>query len=132
MNTEAKNRYFQELNLNLQHEGFAVKPETEEGLLPVEVDDQRLCHAAETGGVRYWKEDVAVGTRGTALDKVTGIVRITAGYMSQMEAVPQLTASGLTGDYRLLADCNGIVLAGCPTQPEYSLSPGSGYRSAQV
>ena len=31
MNAEEKNRYFQELTLNLQHEGFAVKPETEEG-----------------------------------------------------------------------------------------------------
>ena len=37
MNTEAKNRYFQELTLNLQHEGFAVKSETEDGLLPVEL-----------------------------------------------------------------------------------------------
>ena len=34
MNTEAQNRYFQELTLNLQHEGFTVKPKTEEGLLP--------------------------------------------------------------------------------------------------
>mgnify|MGYP007039334504 CR=1 FL=1 len=38
MNAEAKSRYFQELALNLQHEGFVVKPETEEGLLPVELD----------------------------------------------------------------------------------------------
>ncbi len=28
MNAEEKNRYFQELTLNLQREGFAVKPET--------------------------------------------------------------------------------------------------------
>ena len=28
MNAEEKNRYFHELTLNLQHEGFAVKPET--------------------------------------------------------------------------------------------------------
>ncbi|USF28478.1 hypothetical protein N510_003440 [Firmicutes bacterium ASF500] len=43
MNVEEKSRYFQELTLNLQHEGFAVKPETEEGLLPVELDGQHLC-----------------------------------------------------------------------------------------
>ena len=51
MNAEAKNRYFQELTLNLWHEGFVVKPETEEGLLPVELDGQRLCLALDTGAV---------------------------------------------------------------------------------
>ena len=51
MNAEEKNRYFQELTLNLQHEGFAVKPETEEGLLPVELDGQRLCRALDSGAV---------------------------------------------------------------------------------
>ena len=53
MNAEARSRYFQELTLNLQHEGFTVKPETEEGLLPVELEGQRLCFALETGGVWY-------------------------------------------------------------------------------
>ena len=116
MNTEAKNRYFQELTLNLQHEGFAVKSETEDGLLPVELDGRRLCLALDTGAVRYWKEDVANDARSAALDKATDVIRITAEYMSQLEAAPQLTASGLTGDYRLLADFNGVVLAGHPTQ----------------
>ena len=59
MNAETKNRYFQELTLNLRHEGFVVKPETEEGLLPVELDGQRLCLALDTGAVRYWREDAA-------------------------------------------------------------------------
>ena len=53
MNAEEKNRYFQELTLNLQHEGFTVKPETEEGPLPVELDSQRLCLALDTGAMRY-------------------------------------------------------------------------------
>ena len=116
MNTEERKRYFQELTLNLQHDGFTVKPETEDGLLPVELDGQRLCFALDTGAVRYWREDVADGHRGAALDRATDIARTTAEYMSQMESAPQLTASGLTGDYRLLADFNGVVLAGHPTQ----------------
>ena len=41
MNAEEKSRYFRELTLNLQHEGFVVNPETEEGLLPVELDGQQ-------------------------------------------------------------------------------------------
>ena len=116
MNAEAKSRYFQELALNLQHEGFVVKPETEEGLLPVELDGQRLCLALDTGAVRYWREDAADDHRSDALDRVTSIAKTTAEYMRQMEAAPQLTASGLTGDYRLLADFNGVVLAGHPTK----------------
>ena len=116
MNAEEKTRYFQELTLNLQREGFAVKPETEEGLLPVELDGQRLCLARASGAVRYRREDAADEHRSTALDSVISIAKTTTEYMSQMEAAPQLTASGLTGDYRLLADFNGVVLAGHPTQ----------------
>ena len=116
MNTDEKNRYFQELAHNLQHEGFTVKPETEDGLLPVDLDGQRLCQITETSGVRYWKEDVASDSRQEALDWVTAITKSTAEYMRQMETAPQLTASGLTGDYRLLADFNNVVLAGHPTR----------------
>ena len=116
MNTEEKSRYFQELTLNLQHEGFVVNPETEEGLMPVELDGQRLCLALDTGAVRYWKEDVADDRRSAALDRVTDDAKITAEYMRQMEAAPQLTASGLTGDYRLLAEFNDTVLAGHPSK----------------
>ena len=47
------NNYFRELTLNLQREGFVVKPETEEGLLPVELDGQRLCLVLDTGSIRY-------------------------------------------------------------------------------
>ena len=116
MNAEEKSRYFQELTLNLQHEGFAVKPVTEEGLLPVELDGQRLCLARASGAVRYQREDVADEHRSAALDSVISIAKTTTEYMSQMEAAPQLTASSLAGDYRLLADFNGVVLAGHPTQ----------------
>ena len=116
MNAEEKTRYFQELTLNLQREGFAVKSETEEGLLPVELDGQLLCLARDSGAVRYRREDAADEHRSTALDSVISIAKTTTEYMSQMEAAPQLTASSLAGDYRLLADFNGVVLAGHPTQ----------------
>ena len=55
METEQKNRYFQELTLNLRHDGFAAEAETEEGHLPVFLDGQRLCLAMDTGRVRYWR-----------------------------------------------------------------------------
>ena len=88
MNADEKNRYFQELSRNLRHEGLTVKTETEEGLLPVELDGQRLCLALDNGAIRYWKEDVADERRSAALDRVTDIAKITSDYMRQMEAVP--------------------------------------------
>ena len=36
--------------------------------------------------------------------------------MRQIEVAPKLTADGLEGDYRLLSEFNGTVLAGHPTQ----------------
>ena len=88
MNAEERNRYFQELALNLQHEGFTVELETEEGFLPVDLDGQRLCCAAETGEIRYWKADVAGDARSAALNQATAIARTTSAYMNQMEASP--------------------------------------------
>lgn len=109
-------KYFRELTLNLQHAGFVVKPETDDGLLPVELDGQRLCLALDTGTVRYWREDVADDYRSAALDRANSITKATAEYMSQLAVASQLTTNSLTGDYRLLADFNGVVLAGHPTR----------------
>ena len=115
MSAEKGNSYFNELAINLRHEGLTVGPETD-GLLPVELDGRRLCLATENGGVRYREEDIANDSRRTALDRVTTVARTASEYMSQMETAPQLAASGLEGDYRVLADFNDIVLAGHPTQ----------------
>ena len=115
MSAEKGNSYFNELAINLRHEGFTVGPETD-GLLPVELDGRHLCFATENGGIRYREEDIADDSRHAALDRATAVVRATSEYMSQMETAPPLTASGLEGDYRVLADFNGIVLAGHPTQ----------------
>jgi len=115
--SEEKSRYFKELALNLQREGFTVG-QPEDGLLPVELDGQRLCRTTEGGGVRYRKEDVSGDSRGTALERVIAITKATADYMALIEAAPPLKAKGLERDYRLLAEVNNTVLAGHPTQQD--------------
>ncbi len=115
MTPEEKSSYFKELALNLRHAGFTTGLE-EDGLLPVELDGQPLCRATKKGGLRYREKDVLGDSRSAALDRVIDIAKMTAEYMIQMKTAPQLTASGLTGDYRLLADFNDTVLAGHPTQ----------------
>lgn len=109
------NKYLRELTLNLRREGFTVGPEAD-GLLPVELDGQRLCTAPERGGVRYKKEDVVTEAQTAALDKVIDIAGTTAEYMRQIEAAPFLKASGLSEEFKLLADFNGTVLAGQETK----------------
>ncbi len=110
-----KNNYLRDLTLNLQREGFTAAG-TENGLLSVKMDGQHLCHAASNGEIRYREEDAADGSRRTAIDRVTDIACTTTEYMKLMETAPPLKASGLEGNYRLLAEFNNAVLAGHPTE----------------
>ena len=54
-----------------------------------------------------------------ALIRAEDIAARTLEYMTAMETAPQLKASGLEGDYRILADFNGTVLAG--THSKYGI-----------
>jgi len=110
-----KNSYFAELTLHLRREGLTVLP-PEDGLLPVDLDGRRLCRITPSGGVRYQETDIAGEVRGAALDRVVEIAGSTAEYMRLMDAAPQLLADGLEGDYRLLTEFNGAILAGHPTR----------------
>ncbi len=112
---EEKSSFFRELTLNLQHEGVAVGSEAEDGFLTVELDGRHLCLVTERGGVRYQEADAADTYRKLALERVIDINRTTAEYMRQMSVAPFLSVGSLSGDYRLLAEFNGIVLAGHPT-----------------
>ncbi len=111
MNTEAEKRYFEETARTLRHEGFQVE-QLQNGQLGVSLDDQLLCEVTKTGGITYRNENVATLERLTAKSKVYGIASTTAEYMRQMEAAPPLAVSDLKDRYKVLADFNGIVLAG--------------------
>ena len=113
ISTEEKERYLKETAIVLAREGFQTV-RTHTGRLRVLLDDTPLCELAESG-VTYRNEDVNDPERIDAKDKVYGIARTAAEYMRQMEAAPFLKASGLAGGYRVLADFNGTVLAGHPT-----------------
>ena len=51
-----------------------------------------------------------------ALQTVIDIAKMTSEYMAILETAPRLKASGLDGDYRILADFGGTVLAGSPSK----------------
>lgn len=107
--------YFREVALSLRSEGFTVGGETD-GLLPVKLEGRQLCYIMGDGGVRYWREDITSDRLSEALEWVTGIARTTDEYMSQLEEMPFLKVGSQKDRYRLLADFNGTVLAGCQTK----------------
>ena len=111
----AQLRYLEELKISLVHAGF--EPERiEDQHLPVCWEKGRLCRISGRGSVLYRQENVdGIGAQ-DALQTVIHIAAMTAEYMTAMERAPKLQATGLEGDYRILADFGGTVLAGTPSK----------------
>ena len=110
-NTEQQLRYLEEVCTCLHRAGFETQP-LEDSQLPVYWNGTQLCRITGKGSVFYRREDVGTPQTEEALHQVEDIVARTREYMLAMETAPQLNASGLEGDYRILADFNGTVLAG--------------------
>ena len=111
----AQLRYLEELKISLVHAGF--EPERiEDQHLPVCWEKGRLCRITGKGSVFYRRADVDTPQAEDAMYRVEDIAAKTLEYMTAMEAAPQLKASGLDGDYRILADFGGTVLAGTPSK----------------
>ena len=111
ISAEEKVCYLRETAIVLAREGFQTG-KTDTGKLRVLLDGAPLCEVTENGGITYRNEDIDKPERIAAKDMVYEIVRNTAEYMRQMEMAPFLKADGLEDGYKVLADFNGIVLAG--------------------
>ena len=110
-NTSRQLRYLEEVRTPLHRAGFGTLP-LEGERLPVLWNGTPLCRITGKGSVFYRREDVGTPQAEEALIRAEDIVAQTLEYMAAMETAPQLKASGLEGDYRILADFNGTVLAG--------------------
>ncbi len=108
-------RYLEEVRSSLHRVGFETKP-PEDCQLPIQWNDAPLCSITGKGSVFYRREDADTLQAKDALYRVEDIAAKTLEYMTAMEAAPQLKASGLDGDYRILADFGGTVLAGTPSK----------------
>ena len=113
-NEPAQLRFLKETAIRLRQNGFTVEP-IEDHHLPVCWEKGRLCRITGKGSVLYRQERAAPGAQ-DALQTVIDTVKMTSEYMAILEYAPQLKASGLTGDYRILADFGDAVLAGHPTE----------------
>ena len=114
-NTGQQLRYLEEISISLHRAGFETKP-PEDCQLPILWNDAPLCRITGKGSVFYRREDVDTPQAEDALYRVEDIAAKTLEYMTAMEAAPQLKASGLDGDHRILADFGGTVLAGNPSK----------------
>ena len=111
----AQLRYLEELKISLVHAGF--EPERiEDQHLPVCWEKGRLCRVSGKGSVLYRQENVDSVRTQDALQSVIDTAKMTSEYMAILETALRLNASGLDGDYRVLADFGDAVLAGHPTE----------------
>ena len=114
-NTSRQLRYLEEVRIPLHRAGFETLP-LEGAQLPVLWNGAPLCRITGKGRVFYRREDVDTPQAEDALYRVEDIAAKTLEYMAAMETAPQLKASGLDGDYRILADFGDAVLAGHPSE----------------
>ena len=114
-NTGQQLRYLEEVCISLHRAGFETKP-PEDCQLPILWNDAPLCRISGKGSVYYRREDTDTSQAEDALFRIEDIAAKTLEYMTAMESAPQLKASGLDEDYRILADFGGTVLAGSPSK----------------
>ena len=108
-------RFLEETATRLRQNGFTVEP-IEDHHLPVCWEKGRLCRISGKGSVLYRQENMDSIRAQDALQAVIDIAKMTSEYMAILEYAPQLKATDLTGDYRILADFGDAVLAGHPTE----------------
>ena len=114
-NETAQLRFLEETAIRLRQNGFTVEL-IEDHHLPVCWEKGRLCRISGRGSVLYRQECVDSVRAQDALQSVIDTAKTTSEYMAILETAPRLKASGLDGDYRILADFGDAVLAGHPTE----------------
>ena len=114
-NETAQLRFLEETATRLRQNGFTVEP-IEDHHLPVCWEKGRLCRISGRGSVLYRQENVDNIRAQDALRTVIDTAKMSSEYMAILEYAPQLKATDLTGDYRILADFGDAVLAGHPSE----------------
>lgn len=105
------NRFFPELARRLKREGISTGP-VEKGCLPVLADGRAAVLVMSHGTVAF-NADVERGPEADSVYDLTyRLSREVREYTEAMASAPPLVAEGLHEGFRVLADFNGIVLAG--------------------
>ena len=114
-------KFFPELARRLKREGISTGP-VEQERLSVLLDGQEVMAVAPGGTIFLMPETADTQPVVDAYDTVAGISAQVHEYTEAMASAPPLKAVGLHEGFRLLADFNGVVLAG------QELEQGWGYK----
>ena len=104
-------KFFPELTRRLKREGIPAGP-VEKGCLPVLADGQAAVLVTAHGSIMLNADAERGPEVDSVYDAVSRLNREVYEYTEAMASAPPLLAEGLHEDFRLLADFNGIVLAG--------------------
>ena len=114
-NTSRQFRYLEEVRIPLHRAGFGTLL-VEGEQLPVLWNGAPLCRITGKGSVFYRREDADTPQAEDALFRVEYFAAIMLEFMRALVAARRVKASGLDGDYRILADFGDAVLAGHPSE----------------
>ena len=108
---EQKYNYFRELSIRLKYEGFQTRIQ-EDGMLAVSRADKQLCVVDGNAGIRFKPEELAEGEEELVRGRVKDAAVTTKEYLKLMESAPTMSTGNEIDHYKMLADFNGVVLAG--------------------
>lgn len=115
MTAEESRHYCEELTVQFNRQGLQLFP-VYDGGLPVRVHGIHLHKTIPIGKTECDMVIMPQAEKDAIAKKAADIIQTVKEYMALMETAPQIKASSLEGDYRALAEYNGVVLAGHPTK----------------
>ena len=110
--------FFEELSRILAEQDIETAPPTS-GRLRILLNGQPVCRVQADGMLCLTPCDLTTPEAGALRHKVAPIAETVCEYTSLVEIAPLLKSDSNNDDYRLLADFNGVILAGKETSHGY-------------